>query len=131
MVLIRGTYRFSVDASCNLRYVLVNADVFDSELFPPTPDDTSTVMGQAENAGDVTTRDLSTFLFYNTYLYIPDANGNPAQCCILCYHTFDREPGDQSNGWKERRYVMDYSAWISPGLFGNAFVDVTALSAHA
>jgi len=125
MVLIRGTYRFATDANCNLRYVLVDANVFASELFPPTADDTSTVMGQAENAGDVTTRDMSTFLFPNTFLY---ENGDPSQCCILGYHTYDVEPGDQSNGWKERHYVMDYASWITPGLFGAAFADITALS---
>jgi hypothetical protein len=124
MILLRGTYRFAVDANNNLVYVLVDADVFASQLFPPTPDDTSTIMGQAENAGDVTTRDMSTFLFPNTFLY----QGDPSNCCILGYHTYDLEPGDQSNGWKERRYVMNYSSWISPGLFGPSFVDITALS---
>ncbi len=128
MVLIRGTYRFAADANCNLVYVLVNADAFGSLLFPPTADDTSTVIGAAENAGDVSTRDISTFLFNNTYLYIPDAAGNPAECCILGYHSYDLEPGDASNGWRERRYVMNYSSWISPGLFGDSFTDITALS---
>lgn len=125
MVLIRGTYRFSVDASCNLRYVLVDFGVFTSLLFPPTPDDTTTVIGAAENAGDVTTRDVSTFLFDNTYLY---QNGNPSDCCVLGFHSYDLEPGDAGNGWKERRYVMNYSSWISPGLFRGGFADITALS---
>jgi hypothetical protein len=128
MVLIRGSYLFRVDSSCNLLFVLVDANVFNAELFPPTPDDTTTVIGQAENAGDVTVRDISTFLFDNTYLYVPDANGNPVQCCTLGYHSYDLEPGDADNGWKERRYVMDYASWISPGLFGPSFVDITALS---
>ena len=125
IVLIRGTYRFSVDATCHLRYVLVDANVFTSLLFPPTPDDTSTIIGAAENAGDVSTRDFATFLFPDTYLYL---NGNPNDCCVLGFHSYDLEPGDQSNGWKERRYVMNYSSWISPGLFGGGFSDITALS---
>ncbi|MGZ3447256.1 MAG: hypothetical protein ACXU88_16345, partial [Myxococcaceae bacterium] len=117
---------FSVDASCNLRYVLVQTGVFVSLLFPATPDDTSTIIGAAENAGDVTTRDMSTFLFPDTYLQ--DDFNDPNTCCILGYHSYDLEPGDASNGWQERRYVMNYSSWISPGIFGGGFVDITALS---
>jgi len=68
---------------------------------------------------------MSTFLFPNAYLYF---NGDPTQCCVLGFHTYDVEPGGPTNGFHERRYVMNYSSWISPGLFGNAFTDVTALS---
>jgi hypothetical protein len=122
MVLLKGTYQFSVNADGTLRYVLVDSGVFGSLLFPPTSDDTTTVMGGAEHAGDVKTTDLSTFFFADTYLY--DSGG----CCILGYHSYDMEPGDAGNGWRERHYVMDYSSWISPGLFGSSFTDVTALS---
>ena len=122
MVLIRGTYQFSVDANCNLRYVLVNSGVFGSLLFPATPSDTTSIIGGAEHDGDITTRDMSTFLFPDTYLF------DSAGCCILGFHSYDLEPGDASNGWRERRYVMNYSSWISPGLFGASFVDVTATS---
>jgi len=122
MVLIRGTYRFATNPDGTLAYVLVNAGVFGSLLFPPTSDDTATVMGAAEHAGDVKTTDLSTFFFANTFLF--DSGG----CCILGYHSYDMEPGDAGNGWRERHYVMNYSSWISPGLFGDSFTDVTALS---
>jgi hypothetical protein len=125
MVLIRGTYQFSVDANCNLRYVLVNSAVFGSLLFPATPSDTTTIIGGAEHDGDITTQDMSTFLFPDTYLYEGD---DPNNCCVLGYHSYDLEPGDASNGWRERRYVMNYSSWISPGIFGASFVDVTAVS---
>ena len=125
MVLIRGTYRFAADASGHLVYVLVDAGAFASLLFPPTPSDTSTLMGAAENAGDITTGDLSTFLFPNTFLY---QGGDPTNCCVLGYHSYDVEPGSAANGWRERHYVMDYASWISPGLFGGGFSDVTALS---
>ena len=124
MVLIRGTYLFSVDANCNIVFVLVDSSAFASALFPPRPGDTTTVMGQAETAGDITTRDISTFLFPNTFLY---SNSDPNNCCILGYHSYDLEPGDASNGWRERRYVMNYSSWVTPGLFAN-FQDVTVLS---
>jgi hypothetical protein len=125
MVLIRGTYSFSTYADGTLRFVLVNADVFGSLLFPPTSTDTTTVMGAAEHAGDVKTTDLSTFFFGDTYLF----QGTTANCCILGYHSYDQEPGDAGNGFRERHYVMNYSSWISPGIFrGAAFLDVTALS---
>jgi hypothetical protein len=126
MVLIRGTYRFSADPTTGkLRYVLVDDGAFGSLLFPTTPTDTTTVMGAAEQAGDVAPSDLSTFLFNNVYLY---QGGNPANCCVLGYHSYDVEPGSAANGWRERHYVMNYSSWISPGLFGGGFSDVTALS---
>jgi hypothetical protein len=125
MVLIRGTYSFSINPVTGvLRYVLVNDAAFGSLLFPATPSDTTTVIGAAENAGDITTRSLSTFLFGNIFLF-ENGTGN---CCILGYHTYDVEPGSAANGWKERHYVLNYSSWISPGLFSGGFSDITALS---
>ena len=126
MVLIRGTYRFAVnpDGSC-CAFILIDVNTFVNALFPPTATDTATVMGAAEHAGDITTKDISTFLFPNAYLYV---NGDPAQCCILGFHSYDLEPGGASNGFRERRYVMNYSSWISPGVFGPSFTDITALS---
>jgi len=109
MVLIRGTYRFALnsDGTCCL-FVLVDINTFQNELFPPTfPVDNSTPVGAAELAGDITTQDISTFLFPNTYLYF---NDDPNQCCVLGFHTYD------------------YSSWITAGLFNGGFQDVTALS---
>jgi len=126
MVLIRGTYRFALnpDGTC-CAFVLVDANAFASQLFPPAgPLDSSTVMGAAEVAGDITTKDISTFLFPNTYLFL---NGDPTQCCVLGFHTFDVEPGDASNGNQLKFYVMNYASWTSPGLL-EPFEDVTALS---
>ena len=127
MVLIKGTYRFALngDGSCCL-FVLVDINTFQNELFPSTfPFDNSTPVGAAENAGDITTQDISTFLFPNTYLYF---NGDPTQCCVLGFHTYDFEPGTAANGNLERRYVLNYSSWITAGLFGAGFQDITALS---
>ncbi|HEX4166455.1 MAG TPA: hypothetical protein VHZ55_13385 [Bryobacteraceae bacterium] len=126
MVLLRGTYQFALnaDGSC-CAFVLVDSNAFGNALFPPTfPVDNSTPVGAAENAGDITTKDISTFFFPNTYLYV----GNPGNCCILGFHTYDFEPGIPSNGNLERRYVLNYSSWISPGLFGGGFADITATS---
>jgi hypothetical protein len=121
-----GYYYYSLknNGKCCL-YVLIDIDEFGNLLFPADPADTTTPVGAAENAGDITTKDVSTFLFPNTYLYF---NGDPNECCVLGYHSYDYEPGDAQNGNKEKRYVLDYSSWISPGLFGASFVDVTAVS---
>ena len=126
MVLIRGTYRFALntDGSCCF-FVLVDIGTFVDALFPATAADTTTPIGAAENAGDIRTRDMSTFLFPNAFLYF---NGDPSQCCVLGFHTYDLEPGGADNGFRERRYVVNYSSWISPGLFGGGFGDVAALS---
>jgi hypothetical protein len=118
------SYALKGNGKCCL-FVLIDINEFFNLLFPTVATDTTTPIGAAENAGDITTKDISTFLFPNTYLYF---NGNPNDCCVLGFHTYDFEPGDPSNGNKERRYVVNYSAWISPGLFGSAFVDVTGLA---
>lgn len=125
MTLIRGTYQYALngDGSC-CAFVLVDENVFGSKLFPPTTPDNSTIIGAAEISGAMTTKDISTFFFPNTYLFDP-SNGD---CCVLGYHTFDYEAGDASNGNRLRFYVVNYSSWISPGLFGGGFEDVTAHS---
>jgi hypothetical protein len=126
MVLIRGTYRFALntDGTC-CAFVLIDIGTFVNALFPATASDTTTPIGAAENAHDIRTRDMSTFLFPNAFLYF---NGDPNQCCVIGFHTYDLEPGGPDNGFRERRYVVNYSSWISPGLFGGGFSDVTALS---
>jgi hypothetical protein len=117
-------YRLNKNGTC-CEFVLIDINEFFNLLFPTVPTDTTTPIGAAENAGDITTKDISTFLFPNTFLYF---NGDPNQCCVLGFHTYDFEPGDPANGNKEKRYVVNYSSWISPGLFGSGFVDITAVS---
>jgi hypothetical protein len=126
MVLIRGTYRFALnpDGTC-CAFVLVDINAFYNAFFPTVPTDTTTPIGAAENAGDIRTPDISTFLFPNTYLYF---NGDPTQCCVLGFHSYDFEPGDAKNGFRERRYIVNYSSWVTPGLFGPAFGDVEVIS---
>jgi hypothetical protein len=125
MKLPLGSYQFALnaDGTC-CRYILANANTFESKLFPPTTPDSSTVIGNAEVTGQMTTKDITTTLFPNVFLYV----GTPANCCILGFHSFDFEAGDASNGNLPRWYVMNYSSWISPGLFGAGFSDITALS---
>jgi hypothetical protein len=127
MLLPFGSYQFALnkDGSC-CSFLLVDERTFTRNLFPATyPVDGTTAVGAAELAGDVTTADMSTFLFPNTYLYL---NGNVSDCCVLGFHSYDVEPGVPENRNLERRYVLNYSSWISPGLFGGGFEDITAAS---
>jgi hypothetical protein len=109
-------FRLNPDGSC-CQYILVNDDnngipVFDNGLAGMVVTD---ILSNA-----ITTQDISTFLYPNVYLFV----GDTTACCILGYHTYFFEPGSDP----ERRWVLNYSSWISPGLFGPAFTDVTALS---
>ena len=122
----RGSYFFALrpDGAC-CAFVLVDINVFSNLLFPSSTADTSSPVGAAEHAGEITPRDISTFLLPNTYLYF---DRNPNHCCVLGFHSYDFEPGDARNNFREKRYVMTFASWISPGLFGPGFEDVTALS---
>jgi hypothetical protein len=115
-----------VDKAGNPRAAAVDADEFGNLLFPATyPFDSSTPVGAAELAGDITTKDISTFLFNNTVLF---TGANIKNCCIIGYHTYDFEPGIPQNGNLPRLYVLNYSSWISPGLFSFGFSDITPWS---
>ena len=120
-----GSYFYGLHADGSIAYFLVEGTAFTNVLFPPTfPVDNTTVIGAAELAGDMTTHDLTTLLFNNVYLY----DKTPDQCCVLGFHEYDFEPGVPSNGNLPRLYVMNYSSWVSPGLFVNGSADVTTLS---
>jgi hypothetical protein len=120
-----GFWFFFVDGNGNVVAAAVDGNTFGNLLFPTTvPVDNTTPIGAAELAGDITTRDISTFFFNNVYLY----NGDISTCCVLGYHTYDFEPGDSSNGNRERRYVLNYSSWITNGLFFFGFEDITPSS---
>jgi hypothetical protein len=109
-----GDYFFQLksDGSC-CQFILVNADTFDNQFF-------NTIVEAITN-GMITTKDISTFLFPDTYLYF----GTLQQCCVLGFHTYVLN--DLPNG-VEQRWVLNYSSWISPGLFDGGVQDVTALS---
>jgi hypothetical protein len=70
--------------------------------------------------GAITTKDISTFLYPNVYIFF----GDTTQCCVLGFHEYFYAPGNNP----EPRWVLNYSSWISPGLFGAGFQDVTAVS---
>jgi hypothetical protein len=82
MILKRGTYSFALnpDGTC-CRYILVDYNTFVNAFFPATATDTSTPIGAAENAGDITTKDMSTFLFPNVFLQ------GGFGCCVLGFHS--------------------------------------------
>ena len=127
MKLPLGAYLYSLnaDGTC-CQFILADANTFQALLFPPVfPVDNTTLVGAAELSGAMTTHDITTFLFPDTYLY---EGGDPNNCCVLSFHSFDSEPGTKHNGNLPRFYVMIYASWISPGLFGAGFEDVTALS---
>jgi hypothetical protein len=117
-------FALNPDNSC-CAFVLVDSGVFSSEFFPSSTPDNSTVIGSAEVSGDITTKDISTFVFPNTYLF---EGGDVNNCCVLGFHSFDEEAGDATNGNLTKFFVLNYSSWISPGLFGGGFQDVTAHS---
>ena len=83
-----------------------------------------TPIGAAELAGDITTKNISTFQFYNTVLFV----GTTSDCCIIGFHTYDAEPGDASNGNQFRAFVLNFNSWTSPDVFSRGFQDITALS---
>ena len=121
-----NAWYYFADANGNPVLGAIDYDTFGSLLFPATyPFDSSTPVGAAELAGDITTHDISTFLFNNTVLFL---NGNIMDCCVIGYHTYDLEPGIPQNGNLPRLYVLNYSSWLSPGLFLFGFEDITPWS---
>lgn len=77
------------------------------------------------NLGNFTTNGMNMSLFPNTFLFSLNVNNPnvPGGCCTLGFHTFFLD-----GVFPESRWVVQYASWISPGLFGAGFQDVTALS---
>lgn len=116
-------FALNADGTC-CYYILMDEAVFNGLLFPPTyPVDGSTIVGAAEVSGDMRTTDITSFLFPDTYLYA-DTTDN---CCVLGFHSFDYEPGATPTALP-RFYVMEFASWVTPGIFGDSFADITALS---
>lgn len=78
------------------------------------------------NAGNFTTNGINNLWFPNTFLFSLNLNNPnaPGGCCVLGFHTFFFDPSANP----QPRWVGEYASWISPGLFGAGFQDVTALS---
>ncbi|HEY1528279.1 MAG TPA: hypothetical protein VGH51_18785 [Candidatus Angelobacter sp.] len=77
------------------------------------------------DAGNFTTDSFNLPLLPNTFLF----NFNPANpqqrgsCCVLGFHTYFTDLGTP-----EHRWLTQFASWISPGIFGGGFEDVTAIS---
>ncbi len=77
------------------------------------------------NLGNFATNGMNMTMFPNTYLFRLNANNPnaPGSCCVLGFHTYFLDDSVPQNRW-----ITQYASWISPGLFGAGFQDVTALS---
>jgi hypothetical protein len=75
-------------------------------------------------AGNFTTDALNVNMYPNTFLFSINSQGQKAGCCVLGYHTYFYQPGVTP----QPRWLFNYASWISPGIFGGGFQDVTALS---
>jgi hypothetical protein len=104
-------FALNPDGTC-CKYILIEVNPFVDALSGAVVTD---IVGNK-----ITTKDISTFLFPNTFLYFTDRR----DCCVLGFHTYFFEPGSDP----EKRWVLNYSSWITAGLFGSSFTDITALS---
>jgi len=112
-----------VDVSGTPVLAAVDFDVFVNLLFPSTvPVDNTTLIGAAELAGEMTTQDLTNFVFHDVVLF---EGGNVQNCCVIGFHSVDFEPGDPSNGNRDRLFVFDWASFLDPGLFRFGFEDIT------
>jgi len=126
MQLIRGTYEFALndDGTC-CAFVLVDDSAFYNALFPASATvDGSSIFGAAQLAGDITTKNITSFLLPSAFLY---CCGNPQYCCSGGSHGVWYEAGDSTNHNLTRGYVLHWSPWIPAGLFPG-FQDVTSVS---
>ena len=76
------------------------------------------------NANHFRTNAMNIALFPNTFLFSLNSSGGPGACCTLGFHTFFTDGATP----KESRWVFAFASWISPGVFGSGFNDITALS---
>lgn len=79
------------------------------------------------NAGNFQTTAMNMTLFPNTFLFNLNANNPnvPGGCCVLGFHTYF---ANFDGSFPQVRFISQYASWISPGIFGGGFQDVTALS---
>jgi hypothetical protein len=75
-------------------------------------------------ANNFTTNAININMYPNTFLFSIDNQGQFANCCVLGFHTYFNESGVTP----QPRWIFNFASWISPGLFGAGFEDVTGLS---
>jgi len=117
--IIQARAYFTGAAPDGSRFVLMLRPLFNA-LF------SNAVIDQIVNKGTFTTDALSTLMLPNTFLFDLNVNNpnTPGSCCVLGFHTFFRA----RTAVPQPRFVAEYASWISPGLLGGGFQDVTALS---
>jgi hypothetical protein len=83
------------------------------------------IMNNEIDAGRFTTDAFNLPLLPNTFLFSFNPN-NPkvrGSCCVLGFHTYFTD-----GAVPESRWITQFASWISPGIFGGGFEDVTAIS---
>jgi hypothetical protein len=117
-----GDYSVGLNSDGSVAFSLVDYNTFVNEMFPATlANQSSTIVGQEELNGTMTTSNISTFLFDNTYLH----EGKVSNCCMLGFHGPDIEPCPNNT---LLNYNMIYVSWTTPGLFLGGTADITPLS---
>lgn len=76
------------------------------------------------NANNYTTDAFNVQAWPNTFLFSIDNKGNFSTCCVLGFHEYIFDP----SATPQPRWIFAFASWISPGLFGPGFQDVTAFS---
>jgi hypothetical protein len=119
-----GAYRAipKADGTC-CRLVLADLREFERRLATVDADDTTTVMGAAEHAGDIRPSDITTALTRDVMLRI-----DPDLCCVSGFHGDDTKPGTPANGNRDRDFVFNYSTYMSEDLPLQFSQDVSVLS---
>jgi hypothetical protein len=79
------------------------------------------------NLGNFRTNAMNMSLYPNTFLFNLNRNNpnTPGSCCVLGFHTYF---ANFDGLFPQQRFVSQFASWISPGLFGAGFQDVTALT---
>lgn len=76
------------------------------------------------NAGAFSTKAMNYHVYPNTFLFsVIDEQGDTV-CCVLGFHEYIFDPSVHP----VPRWIYSFASWISPGIFGGGFQDVTALS---
>ncbi len=107
---------FTGTAADGSTFVLLLSNFFNQQIF--------NLVNNEINANHYTTDAVNIALFPNTFLFSANSSGGIGNCCTLGFHTYFTDGGTP----KESRWAFAYASWISPGLFGAGFEDVTALS---
>jgi hypothetical protein len=118
-----GSYVYVANPDGSCAVALVDFNTFINQVFPATSTDTSTLLGAAEHSGAVTTSDITNLIMGNVLPCFGGFNN-----CALGFHTFDFEPGDASNGNRQRDYVVTVSSWLDQSLFGPILADASTLT---